>query len=162
MLYITCSKLSSSPSLHITYCLASSLFFYPPTSALRYADLVLNLNLSLAPLLSPWLFIYILLFPQLLHCCIYIGPVSSNSTLPMSIFAHISASLLFYLECRCSHPLPPYLHTFSAHPTSLSTMISSLLYSLHTSLSTWFHPSSSINQGISSSELHFSLSSSST
>ena len=56
MLYISAKHtlhFLSSLLLHITHCLPSSLFFHPPTSTLRPADLVLNLNLSLAPLLSP-------------------------------------------------------------------------------------------------------------
>ena len=89
MLYI-----SAKHALHFLlahYTSHASLFFHPPTSALRPADLVLNLSLSLASLLSLGSFTYF--FPSTASSLLYIGPGSSYSALPLPTFARISSSL---------------------------------------------------------------------
>ena len=107
----TCSTLSSSRLLHITHCLPSSLFFHPPTSALSPADLVLNQNLSLAPLLSPGSFTYFSSFN-----CFFTAAYRSRVFLLCTSSNHLCLHFLFRLLPhfsirRCSY----HIFFFAAH-----------------------------------------------
>ena len=109
-----------SLAIHITHCLASSLFFHPHTSALRPADLVLNLNLSLAPLLSPGSFTY---FSS--SSCFFTAAHRSRVFLLCTSSVHLCSHFLFPAFVSGMH-----LSTFfiSFHHGKFSAILTSYIF----------------------------------